>query len=254
MRFIIKQYGRNIKKFFVNEFACIGALWTMYEVLIHFYPTYEVIFNDILCFSIFLTICINIALNLPKKVFEFYIKNQDIKIKLVIGDLLKQKGTKIVPTNTTFDTKMDNEFISIKSVQGQVQEKYFKNNINTLDKLIEQELKDNEFKELDRKNSKRKRYPIGTTVEINQLGERFYFVADSDINERGQTDNPSIENVLNSLGELWRFIGENGHVEPIIIPILGTGRMGVNKSRQDIIKNIIFLLLQIIILRKFLMN
>ncbi|WP_274940991.1 macro domain-containing protein [Chordicoccus furentiruminis] len=50
----------------------------------------------------------------------------DVTISLQICDALKGKDAVIIPTNTTFDTKMDDEFISEGSIQGQYQLKYFK--------------------------------------------------------------------------------------------------------------------------------
>ena len=67
---------------------------------------------------------------------------------IVIGDLLKQNASIIVPTNSTFDTKIENDFISLKSVQGQVQDIYFKNNLQTLDILLSEGLKSKKFIEL----------------------------------------------------------------------------------------------------------
>ena len=45
----------------------------------------------------------------------------DVTISLQICDALKTKDAVIIPTNTTFDTKMDDEFISAGSIQGQYQ-------------------------------------------------------------------------------------------------------------------------------------
>ena len=47
-------------------------------------------------------------------------------------------------------------------------------------------------------------------------------------------------NITDALSRLWQHIGEFGHVEPIAIPIIGTGRMGIVSSREEIFKNIIF--------------
>ena len=110
-----------------------------------------------------------------------------------------------------------------------------------MDCLIEKELENIDYTILeDRKNSKTKRYEIGTTVEINHEGKRFYFLADSDVNEKGKTINPSTVNITDALSRLWLHIARYGHVEPIAIPIIGTGRMGIVDSREEILKYIIF--------------
>ena len=216
MIYFAKNIWPVLKKDIIEILAFLGILWTIKEVIEYILPKN----------------------NLPIK--NFFILMLLVGI-MVVGDLLKQKASLIVPTNSTFDTKMENDFISLNSVQGQIQNKYFKNNLKTLDILLEEGLKNREFKELtDRKNSKTKQYDIGTTVEINQQGKRFYFVADSNINAQGQTIAPSLSNITDALSRLWQYISEYGHVETIAIPIMGTGRMGIINSREEIIKQIIF--------------
>lgn len=238
MEYLYKNIWPIIKKDIISILAYLGAVVTINEICTLFkIDIPQIIFSIVLIIGIIVIIIIN----RPKNEFEFNIKDRDIKIILKIGDILKENAAIVVPTNTTFDTKMENDFISIHSVQGQVQDKYFKNNISSLDYLIEKELENRPFiKLIDRKYSKNKKYEIGTTVEINQNGRRFYFLADSDINPKGKTINPSTMNITDSLSRLWQYIGEYGHVEPVAIPIIGTGRMGIVKSREDILKHIIF--------------
>lgn len=238
MDYVYKNIWPVIKKDIISILAYIGTIVTINE----FFTLLKIDIPQIVFWIALIIGVISIIIfNIPKKEYVFNIKNRDIKIILKVGDILKEKFAIVVPTNTTFDTKMENDFISIHSVQGQVQDKYFKNNISTLDCLIEKELENSPFIELtDRKSSKNKKYEIGTTVEINQNGKRFYFLADSDINSKGQTINPSTMNITDALSRLWQHIGEVGHVEPIAIPIIGTGRMGIVSSREEIFKNIIF--------------
>ena len=238
MDYVYKNIWPVIKKDIISILAYIGTIVTINE----FFTLLKIDIPQIVFWIALIIGVISIIIfNIPKKEYVFNIKNRDIKIILKVGDILKEKFAIVVPTNTTFDTKMENDFISIHSVQGQVQDKYFKNNISTLDCLIEKELENSPFIELtDRKSSKNKKYEIGTTVEINQNGKRFYFLADSDINSKGQTINPSTMNITDALSRLWQHIGEVAHFEPIAIPIIGTGRMGIVSSREEIFKNIIF--------------
>lgn len=241
MEYFFKSIWPLIKKIGKDYFALIGICWTIKEVTVYLFAPYENIIKCIFSISITLGVIIVLYKNKLPKEYSFGIKNRDIKIKLIIGDIIKKKATIVVPTNTTFDTRMDNDFISLKSVQGQVQYKYFKNNLRTLDTLIEQELKDKKYVRLkDRTQSKNKQYEIGTTVEINQNGKRFYFLADSNINKNGQTISPSIINITEALSRLWQYISEYGHVESVAIPIIGTGRMGIINSREEIIRQIVY--------------
>lgn len=242
IKFYIAQLfsKKKLKEIIESSFSIIGGVWTIYQILEIVFPTIKTdIINLCIIFTAFLLI-INFKTKFPKKTMEYYIKNKDIKIKIIIGDMLKESGGKIVPTNTTFDTKREGDFISEKSIQGQIEEKYFKNNIQALDTLIEKELNNIEkFKKLDRKYSKDKQYEIGTTIKLIINNDKYYFLAIADVNEFGQPK-ASYENILISLPRLWEFILEKGHMEPIVIPVLGTGRAGINQSKENVIKQIIF--------------
>ena len=204
MDYLYKNIWPIIKKDCISVLAFLGTIVTINEI----FELFKIdIPKVIFIISLILGMLVITIINKPKKEYVFNIKDRDIKIILKVGDILKEKFSIVVPTNTTFDTKTENDFISIHSVQGQVQDKYFKNNSRTLDNLMEKELENRPFIELaDRKNSKNKKYEIGTTVEINQNGKRFYFLADSDINSKGQTINPFTMNITDALSRLWQYI------------------------------------------------
>lgn len=231
---------KKLKEIIESSFSITGGVWTIYQILEIVLPTIKYDLKNLCIILTPLFLIINLKIKFPKRTMEYYIKNKDIKIKIIIGDMLKESGGKIVPTNTTFDTKREGDFISEKSIQGQIEEKYYKNNIQLLDTLIENELKDiKKFRKLDRKSSKDKQYEIGTTIKLIINNDKYYFLAIADVNEFGQPK-ASYENILISLSRLWKFILEKGHMEPIVIPVLGTGRAGINQSKENVIKQIIF--------------
>ena len=239
IKYYFRSYLKLIKKILIKYFTLIGGLYTLFEIVILLFPNqvtnFEVLFKILMILGAIFTI----VYNHPKKKFLYQIKNKDIKITIIVGNMFKHNGAKIIPTNTTFDTKFENEFISPKSIQGQFQNKYYSNNISTLDKLLEKELENNNFILLNRSKSKNKQYPIGTVVKLNQNSERFYFLAIADVNSDGKP-NSNFENIQTSLEMLWNYILEKGHMESIIMPIIGTGKTGINVTRQKIIKEIIF--------------
>lgn len=241
---MIKYYKEEFKKvlikILIETFAVIGGCYTAFEILITLFPNQIDIFEIFLKGSIIISFLIGICNNIPKRKFRYTIKNKDVGITVFIGDMFKEKGAKIIPTNTTFDTKMEGEFISSKSIQGQYQCMYYMNNLSALDILMEKELeKEKRYEVLQRTDSKNKRYPIGTTIKLNNNKSRFYFLAIADVNEVGKPCS-NFENIQIALEHLWNYILEKGHMEPIVIPIIGSGRTGINESRQKIIKEIIF--------------
>ncbi|WP_321004115.1 macro domain-containing protein [Eisenbergiella porci] len=179
-----------------------------------------------------------------KKVLNYTatIKDTGIKVSLSIGSLFWAKANSfVISTNTTFDTRMDNEFISETSVQGQFQLKYFKNNLQSLDKLLDEGLEGVLPIHLNRKVSKCDQYPVGTVSKVNYKKKHYYFTAIADINEKGKTVNTSVENVKKCLLGTWEFISQKGHVEDLAIPVIGTGRAGIpNLSIEKAIMEMIY--------------
>lgn len=237
---LLKKYKDIIKVFF----EIIGIFLSIYELLNLFFPSIlnGISFNYLafilLIFFIFTT---SIIINFPNLKKTFSIKNRDIEITIVVGDIFKQKASMIIPTNTTFDTCMENDFISLKSIQGQFQNKYFKNNLATLDDMISNSLKETQIKEEinDGRKTKIKRYNCGTVAKIIHNSKKYYFLALSDVNKVG-SPNAKYDNIVESLQGLWTFLGENKHIEPLVIPIIGTGRAGItDATRMKVLKEII---------------
>ena len=165
----------------------------------------------------------------------------DVTISLQICDALKGKDAVIIPTNTTFDTKMDDEFISEGSIQGQYQLKYFKNRLLDLDKKITDGLDGKAYITLnDGRDSKNKRYMIGTVCRISEKNRRAYFLADSDINAKGIPIDVDASDISMSLVSLWDTLAIEGNQEPYRIPLLGTGKARAkDASRNEVVREII---------------
>lgn len=165
----------------------------------------------------------------------------DVSVVLKVCDALRNKGAVIIPTNTTFDTLMEDDFISEGSLQGQYQTRYFRNSRSELDALIERGLRQKSYDLLhDGRTTKGRRYPIGTLCRVSTSKKRAYLLADSDINERGVPIDVSAQNVSLALSRLWDSLIEEGNREPYSIPLICTGRAGVrDASRDDVVKEIV---------------
>lgn len=225
-------------------FAIIGGLFTIAEMLNNVFENtigYTFIRTNTL-WIIIMSLFASIFFKRRTLRFTCFLENTDIKITLLVGDMLQQKGAFIIPTNTTFDTLMDDEFISLKSVQGQYQEKFYPRMLSTLNKEIAQELDGKSYTVVeDGRTTNTKRYAIGTMCKITKGLQHAYFLAVADINKHGKPENTSFENITSSLVNLWQNLNEIGHLESIIIPIIGTGRAGIKDvSRDKVVREIIF--------------
>ena len=166
----------------------------------------------------------------------------DILIEIRVDDIfnLEGEGEFVISTNTSFDTQISNDLISQDSLQGQFTLKYYRNNVQHLDHDIDKQLKNHEFALIeDNRKGKKKRYEIGTVVKLQPDGQVTYFVAVADMNEHGVATG-SLEKMIECLGKLWHYIGEQGELGHLIVPVLGTGRARINVSREAMIREIIY--------------
>lgn len=184
---------------------------------------------------------VSFLINKVRLKYEYLLKGSDIKLTLQVADVLNNKGAVVIPTNTTFDTLMEDEFISVNSVQGQFQKNYFEHNLHTLDDLLEKGLQDIHYETVDRVGTKKKRYPLGTISKVSFNDVHYYFVAIADINEYGKPINTSFQNIQIALECLWNQLEIRGHIENLAIPLIGTGKAGIkDATREKVIKEIIF--------------
>lgn len=228
-------------------FAYIGLMVSLSEVESLFFSTEYLsgLFKKYTCWVLIAIILIALFRNRQPLSKTCFVGNSDTRITLKVGNILRSKnGALVIPTNTTFDTTMKNEFISIRSVQGQYQEKYFWNKIEDLDCLITADLlsQGTDFDVLtDRITTKKNRYSLGTTAKIEHENVRAYFLAIADVNKNGRPENVTLSSILESLAVFWEYISNAGHEEPLVFPVIGTGRAGIrDASMCEVIKEMIF--------------
>lgn len=219
-------------------FAVLGAVWLVFEMMDFFkifksneLPPYT--FFVLISLSLFVVICTR----RPISRIRYKLSGKDLEIEIRIGNLFNLKGQKIISTNTTFDTDIANGIIAINSLQGQFTNKYFPQQIQTLDQLIDNALANVPTTDYPKISGKDKKYPMGTTVRVNIGAEVFYLLAMSDLNYNN-TAQTTLDNVLNSTDNLWQFIISKGENEPIILPLIGTGRGRIVTNRKRLIAQI----------------
>lgn len=199
-------------------------------------------------FWIFLIAVVLIAILLHKKPLSHsaYLGAKDTILSLCIGNILTLKDSAVViPSNTTFDTTMAGDFISVRSIQGQFQKKYYGADFSELDAAIKRSL--DEFfpsqyeRLLDRHKTNCNRYDIGTVAKVTIKGQHFYFLAVADVSKTGKPQNVTMESLTKALVGLWDFLSREGHTEPIAIPVIGTGRAGLKDGTlEDVVHETLF--------------
>ena len=166
------------------------------------------------------------------------LSGRDIEIEIRVGNIFDISGAYVLSTNTTFDTDIDQGLIAEESIQGQFTRKYYQS-ISHLDHDLETALCDHSFETLsDQRQGKNRRYRIGTIVQLKPNNETIYLIAIADINEHGIAQS-TFDNVKICLAEIWEYIGSRGDLQPIAIPLIGSGRARLTQKRDEITKEII---------------
>lgn len=164
---------------------------------------------------------------------------RDIELEIKVGDLFKEDGAKVISINTTFDTDIDNGLIAESSLQGQFTRKNY-DSVQTFDKELEHQLRNLTITEeaYAKKRGKKNRYEIGTVVQVRPKNQLFYLLAIADLNDEGVAYS-SFENIQISLRKFWKYVAECGEAEPIVIPLIGSGRARISVKRDVIAREII---------------
>lgn len=167
------------------------------------------------------------------------VSGRDMQIAISVKDIFSNRSANsyVIPTNTFFRTKMQDEYISPRSVQGRFQLKYFKKNMAALDEKISESLAAQEIigEDADDCFGPTKRYPIGTVAKIDLKGKHFYFVAVNDVNQYGKPIGQTIENVTTALTSIGDAIQSMGYCDVLCIPLIGSGRAAIQAATKEVV-------------------
>lgn len=227
-----------------NALSAFGVLWLVVEILSFFLDVKTLNLKPY--WYIFLACGLIWTLKeiAPKKRYAKKLTDMDVTIEIVIGNIFKQQGALIIPTNTTFDTDISlrsnaKAIVSEKSIQGQFTNKHYGNRLAVLDNELENSLAAEPFVTASKSYGKQKEYALGTVASLHSGQHNYYWLAMAKLNNHA-TAGTTRENIRTALATLWNHLSVAGdYEENIVIPVLGTGFSRVATPREEIIKDII---------------
>lgn len=226
-----------VKAIFVF-WGCTVSLW---EVAAVFIPSIEIpsdIRLVVFLVLLGLSVLAGLWVSRPRFHISHRLHDMDIVLEIIVADMFKLRGQYVIGTNTTFDTTLGMNFISPKSLQGQFTRKYY-DDVAHLDSDLEAVLRlETHQTDNTRTKGKNKKYQMGTVAKISPKSQTAYFVAIADMNDHGNAQS-TFENLKKSLASLWDFLLNRGDMEPLIMPILGTGFSRINERRESIVHEIV---------------
>ncbi|MBL8554595.1 MAG: hypothetical protein JNL41_09985 [Phenylobacterium sp.] len=163
--------------------------------------------------------------------------HRDYRFEVKIGDIFAENADVVISTNTTFDTDMASGLIAVDSLQGQLAIQVFQGNTDEIDRQLAEGLRQHPHVIRADAKGKKEEFPIGTVAKVTAPGRIYYFVAMSRLNEHG-TARSTLHDIDDALEGLWKFVGDQGELRPIAIPLMGTGRGRVELPRKKMIERI----------------
>ena len=174
----------------------------------------------------------------PTKSIEIKI-TQTTTLKIYEGDIFSiKKGVVVIPFNDYFDTLVDNKIVGSGTLHGMFVNKFRKEHpeIN-LDEEIRKSLSAYEYKEKkDRQiEGKQYKYPLAAVARVSVSPElHYYLLAATEFNwENHPIDQPEKYSYI--LQKLYKYINTNCSGLPVYIPIIGTGQMGLDLTKEDVL-------------------
>lgn len=187
----------------------------------------------LLGFFILCGVIVVIITRRPVKRIRYKHPGMDLMIEVVIGDLFKISGQKVISTNTTFDTDISGGIISDQSLQGIFTNMYYPGNIQKLNADLAQGLQGIPSVQIQ-KPGKTDQYDFGTTVKLKIGPEYFYWLAMAQMNP-SNTAKTELKDLNHILEGLWEFIETKGEKLDTVMPVLGSGRGRLITNRKKLI-------------------
>lgn len=227
----IKRWQHSLKNILIDIVSWIGMFWLFVEMFS--YSTdggADSLFKNVYLFSIvFVFVCIiSLIRNRPRTSFKYNLRNKDNYIEVKVGDAFNNSGALVVPVNDEFDMSLGGNVGKANSIQNQVIQKFYSGkvaHINT-DISVKAEIG--------------KKHEIGTTIEVEQSGKKFYLLVNSIKREHNRVKS-EIDDFIQALNGLWQYVAlDSGRNVNLTIPLINTqhGRDSY-LNRRGAIKEII---------------
>lgn len=220
-----------MKNIFIDIVSWVGIFWLFVEMFS--YSTNgstDSIFKNVYLFSgVFVLVCIlSLIKNRPRTSFKYNLRNKDSYIEVKVGDAFNNSGALIVPVNDEFDMSLGGNALKANSIQNQVIQKFYANKVDHLNS------------DISAKVTIGKKYEIGKTIEVEQIGKKFYLVVNS-IKKDNNRVRSEIDDFIQALNGLWQYVAlDSGRNVNLTIPLINTqhGRDSY-MTRRGAIKEII---------------
>ena len=229
----LKTLGRN---FLIG----IGGLWLVLEVLNFFFEEQVRRFKGSSYFGLaFAGVALSYTLwqSRPRLRYSRRSREANVEVEIMVGDLFATTGNVAIGCSDCYDTEAPGS-VDPKSLIAQLVKRSYGGLPDALDQLISRSLTANRLAgsadpRIER--GKKERFPIGTVAVVNEGSRKVFLTVFSKARPDKTTDTTQEELWL-SLSELWKVVRREGGLEPIAVPVWGSGMAKFHAARITLIQ------------------
>lgn len=227
-------FDSKIMQTFANITAFIGTVATLYSLLVTIPDNYRLPLG--LLFLLLLFVLYIVIWQRAKYQEAAHIHINGTNVNVIIGDIFKQNGWKVIGVNDFFDTIADDCIIAKRTLHGIFLDKY-KEKIPEIDRKIDEDERLKKFicgNENDRLPGKSIRYELGTILTY----EDYMLVAFGKVENEHQVFLDA-DSYIMFLMHFWKNVDVIYAGRDISIPLLGAGITrfhGEKPSKQQLLE------------------
>jgi hypothetical protein len=227
------------KHFSIKTFAAVGALSTVYQMLLAWGPNWGFFHGwPILLVLIAVPVAIGIIASWPRPISQSYEKPKT-KISIVKGDILSGEEHLVIGMCDTFDTETRHGIIAKESLLGQLINRFYGDEVADLDSELAKSLNGAPVSHTlpASKAGKQQAYAIGTVASVKQAGRLLFFLAYCKMDEHNNA-RATVDYVWKSLLTLWEEVSKKANEKSVSIPVIGGGKARISQvlPAQDSIR------------------
>lgn len=170
--------------------------------------------------------------------------SNDTKITVKFGDLFAETGWKAIGVNDFFDSMVDEDLVSSRSLHGFVLNNYWAGDRRNWDKQISGSLRKTTGQTESRSKGNRTRYPIGTTARACSETQKFLFVALARTDAQSNVTTANAEMLICAVRGMVAEARAACSMEPLVIPLMGSGMSRVSVKGSILVDLIITAVLE----------
>ena len=175
-----------------------------------------------------------------------YIHFGDILSPEVLAEGGNQRYNLVIPVNRCFDTIVDDNLISHRSLHGRVIQNLYDTNEFTpegLDQMMQEALPQRDFESILTKDQKPegnlRRFKVGTVAEVRKSQDlTYFFLGLSKFDSNLQASTTKSEYAV-AIQRLIEFCNARSQGYPVVMPVIGTGLSRTNIEIRSTIKYLI---------------